>query len=265
MSNPHKPPTFPLPEVENLRRRIFRAVPGLAVAERLFDSVEGVVFCIKNPRGQYVAVNQAFVELLGLPGKAALLGRRARDLFPAGMAAGYEQQDDELFRTGREISDKLEMLIDRRGMPSWFLTQKTPVTTVDGSVIALASTSSNLHLPAGGDPGLQELGGVIDTIRARYAEPLRIEELAARAGMTLVQLERRMKKVVRLSARQFLTRMRLHAAAAALRETETPIIDIATDCGFYDQSTLSRQFRTATGFSPGEYRALCQAGGAMPV
>ncbi|MES2708198.1 MAG: AraC family transcriptional regulator [Verrucomicrobiota bacterium] len=265
MSNPHKSPTSLLPAVEDLRRRIFKAAPGLAVAERLFDSVEGVIFCIKNPRGQYVAVNTAFVEQLGLPDKTALLGRRARDLFPPGMAAGYEQQDDELFRTGREISDKLEMLIDRKGQPGWFLTQKTPVTAADGKVIALASTSANLHLPAGSDPGVQELGGVIDTIRSRYAEPLRIEELAAKAGMTLAQLERRMKKVLRLSARQFLTRMRLHAAAAALRGSEDAIIDIATDCGFYDQSTLSRQFRAATGFSPGEYRALCRAGGGMPV
>lgn len=256
---------LPVPAVEDLRRRIFKAVPGLAVAERLFDSVDGVIFCIKNTRGQYIAVNHAFVEQLGLPDKTAFLGRRARDLFPVGMAAGYEQQDDELFRTGREISDKLEMLIDRKGQPGWFLTQKTPVTTADGSVIALASTSTNLHLPAGSDPGVQELGGIIETIRSRYAEPLKVEDLAARAGMTLTQLERRMKKVLRLSARQFLTRMRLHAAAAALRETDTPIIDIATDCGFYDQSTLSRQFRAATGFSPGEYRTLCLTGGSMPV
>ena len=248
-------------EVESLRRHIFAAAPGLEVAERLFDSVDDVVFCIKNRNRQYVGVNEAFVEQLGLAGKAKLLGRRARDLFPEALAAGYEQQDDELFQTGREVRDKLEMLIDGHGTPSWFLTQKTPVTDAAGTVVALASVSANLHIPAGSDPRLEELGEIIHTIRTRHAEPLRIEELAARAGMTLPQLERRMKKVLRVTARQFLTRMRLQAAAAALRDPARAIIDIATDCGFYDQSTLSRQFRAATGFSPGEYRALCLAAG----
>jgi AraC-like DNA-binding protein len=40
-----------------------------------------------------------------------------------------------------------------------------------------------------------------------------------------------------------------------LRESRRPIGEIAAECGFYDQATFCRQFRAATGLTPGQYRA----------
>lgn len=254
-----------LPSADDLRRRIFAEAPGLEVAERLFAAVDDAVFCIKNRASQYVAVNQAFVERVGLRTPADLLGRRAGEVFPAALAAGYEQQDAELFATGQEVCDKLEMVLTRKGRTGWFLARKTPVKNSQGEIIAVAGISLDLHIPAASDPRLEELGAIITHIRRHFGEPLRVEDLAARAGLTLAQFERRMKKILRVSARQFLSRIRLEAAAEALRDPRRPIIGIATDCGFYDQSLLTRQFRAATGFTPGEYRALCQESGWQPA
>jgi transcriptional regulator GlxA family with amidase domain len=86
--------------------------------------------------------------------------------------------------------------------------------------------------------------------------PLRVQDLARDAGMTPSQFERRVRAIVHISPRQLLTKTRLEAAAAALRETQIPIGEIAQSCGFYDQALFSRQFRQATGLSPRQYREL---------
>jgi AraC-like DNA-binding protein len=240
---------------DSLRDEIFSVAPGLAAAETLFESLDNVVFCVKNRSRQYVAVNSAFVVRVRLRSRAALLGRTARELFPPLLAAGYEQQDDIVFATGKEIRDRLEMVTNSDASYGWFIAQKVPVHDARGKVIALAGISRDLRAPAGSDPGFSAVADAIATIQRDYAQPLRIEELARRAALSLTQFDRRMRAVVQISPRQFLTKTRLDAAAAALRETSMPLGEIALSCGFYDQATMCHQFRQATGLTPRQYRA----------
>lgn len=239
---------------EALRDEIFSAAPGLAAVEKLFESLDDAVFCVKNRRRQYVAANRAFVSRLRLPGLAALLGRTAREVFPALLAAGYEQQDDAVFATGHEISDRLEMVVNADGSTGWYLAHKVPVHDGNGTIIALAGISRDLRAPADGDPRMAALAGAIATIQRDFAKPLRIATLARRAGLSLTRFERHMRAVLHVSPRQFLTKTRIDAAATALSETRQPLGDIAIACGFYDQAMFCRQFRQATGLTPGQYR-----------
>ncbi len=52
-----------------------------------------------------------------------------------------------------------------------------------------------------------------------------------------------------------LLRARLDEAMRRLDDTDLPITTIASECGYYDQSSFTRQFRRATGLTPGTYRA----------
>ena len=244
----------PVKNADSLRESVFAYAPALVVAEKLFESFDDAVFCVKNRNRQYVAVNRALVRRVGATDKSALLGRTAKELFPTLLAAGYEQQDEAVFSTGQEIHDKLEMVTNADGSPGWYLAQKVPVHDRQGRVIALAGISRDLKAPANEDPRLAVIGSIIERIQKDYAEPLRIEEMADSVRMSLSQLERRMRAVLHLSPRQFLTKTRIDAAAAMLRETKVPLGDVATECGFYDQAMLCRQFRAATGLTPGQYR-----------
>jgi AraC-like DNA-binding protein len=250
-----------MPSHESLRAEIFNAAPGLEVSEKLFESLDDEVFCVKNRRRQYVAVNSGFVNRVRLPNKAALLGRTAREVFPALLAAGYEQQDDTVFATGQDIHDRLEMVTNHDGTTGWYLAQKVPVRNARGEVIALAGISRDLRAPADGDPRLAALAGAIATIQGAFAQPLRIKELARRARMSLSQFERRMRAVLHVSPRQLLTKTRIDAAATELRGTKKSLGAIAIDCGFYDQAMFCRQFRHATGMTPLKYRAASRVSG----
>jgi len=237
------------------RHDIFAAVPGLAVMEALFERLSDQTFCIKNSRRCYVSANTAFVIRTGLPGKSTVLGRKASEVFPPLLAAGYEHQDDAVFATGKAFRDKLEMATNQDGTTGWYLTQKQPILDPRGRVIALAAVSTDLELPASADPRLQALALAVDRIRTDFSSPLRISELAQAAWMSVSQFERKMYSVFRMSPRRLLTRTRVEAAAKALRETQLPLSQIACDCGFYDQAQFCRQFRMISGMPPGRYRS----------
>jgi AraC-like DNA-binding protein len=257
--NLHKTSVFALlagvTDPKRLADEVFAAAPGLAVAEKLFEALDNVVFCIKGRDRRYVSVNAAFVSRANVPNKAALLGRTAREVFPAYLAAGYEQQDDLVFSTGMEVHDKLEMITNQDGTTGWYLAQKVPVHDARQKLVALAGISCDLGAVAVVGSQLGALAGAIETIQNDYARPIRIGDLARDAGMSMSQFERKMRAVLRLSPRQLLTRARIEAAARALRESSDALGSIACDCGFYDQAMFCRQFRSATGLTPGQYRS----------
>ena len=162
---------------------VYLAAPGLAATVALFDSLDEVVFCVKNRKRQYVAVNMGFAKRVGRSSPREIVGRTARELFPPLLAAGYEQQDDQVFATGREIRDRLEMVTNPDGSTGWYLAQKTPVRNIRTEVIALAGISRDLQSPMGSDPRLVPIAGVIDEIQTDFAQPLRIGKLATKAGL----------------------------------------------------------------------------------
>jgi AraC-like DNA-binding protein len=64
-----------------------------------------------------------------------------------------------------------------------------------------------------------------------------------------------MKSVFGLNSKQWLMQRKIDRAQRLLSSAEIPIADIALETGYADQSAFSRQFRKATGLTPGQYRA----------
>lgn len=246
-----KPPR-PIPRYE--RDAIFAAAPGLETAAFLFDSISDILFCIKDRSRRYVAVNDAFVRRAGLRRRSDVLGKTARELFPAILAAGYEQQDDDLFSTDAPVRDRLEMITQPQGEFGWFVSQKIPITSSAGQVIALAGISRDLATPASRGADLGALAPLLDTLHRNCNEPLRIESLAKKSGLSWSQFQRRVRSITGLSPRQLLTKSRIESAAQLLQTTDLPLSAIAMRTGFYDQPAFTRQFHTATGLTPSAYR-----------
>ena len=83
---------------------------------------------------------------------------------------------------------------------------------------------------------------------------LRVEELAEIAGLSVYQLNRRLRSIFGLTASQLITKNRIESASAMLRGKSTPIATIAHACGYYDQSAFSRVFKRTVGLTPQQYR-----------
>ncbi len=218
----------------------------------LFDELVNVMFCAKSTDGRYVAVNPAFVHRSGRVSRREVLGRRASDLFPPLLAERYEEQDQHIFATRSPLRDELELIRRPDASHGWYLTTKLPI--IDGDVVTgLVSISRDLQAPD--DSDLVSLSRVVDLVRDRLADSLRVADLAAAAACSEAQLERRMKRVFGLTANQYLLKVRVDRARQLLIETDTPLATIANEVGFYDQASFTRRFARLAGQTPAQFRS----------
>lgn len=221
--------------------------------ERLFAVLPDVMFCLKDSDRRYRALNQAFAERTGIKDPRRLLGRRAEDFFPPALADAYLDQDRQVLG-GNEIVDRLELSTNRDATQGWYLATKVPLHDRAGRIIGLASVSRDLRAPREGDAELAGIAKVAEHVRDHLDEPLRAVELASIARLTPTQLERRMRRVFQLSTTQFVRKARIENAARLLRDTPMAIAGVALECGYGDQTALTRQFRSTVGMPPAAYR-----------
>jgi PAS domain S-box-containing protein len=224
------------------------------LVETLFEPLASVVCCVKDLEGRYLAVNSAFVGRTGHESKSDVLGKTAAEVFPTTLAKGYEAQDRQVLQLGKALVDQLERIRNTDGTTGWYLTNKYPVRDATGRVVGLVGVSQDLDEPAERSLRISRLAEVADYIRRHLDEPLRIEDLAVGMGLSVKQFERRMHKVFRLTPKQFVTKCRIDEATRLLIETNQPLPEIAGACGFSDQSSFTRQFKSTTGYAPGEFR-----------
>ena len=76
----------------------------------------------------------------------------------------------------------------------------------------------------------------------------------ARVAMSGDQLDRRMKRVFRLSTKKYIMKSRLEKATRLLVHSDQSLVEIASQCGFADQSAFTRHFRAVVQVTPAIYR-----------
>ncbi len=233
-----------------------RTIPEFKVVEQLFDDIPDIVFFVKDRAGRYVVVNRTVVERCGFVRKEEVIGKTAAELYPPPFGDSYFRQDEQVLQTGEPIKDKLELQTYRDGSMGWCLTNKNPIQSAGGVVLGMVGVSRDLHIPSARGEHLSELSESVEFIHTHYADPIRIEDLAKMASLSVYQFEQRMKKIYHVTAGQFIVHTRIDAARHLLTRSEHSIADIAAECGFCDQSALARQFKAVTGLTPSAYRKL---------
>ena len=75
-----------------------------------------------------------------------------------------------------------------------------------------------------------------------------------RSSSLFISISRRETGV---GAMEYIAQLRLKLARELLRDTDKSVADIAFECGYHNLSNFNRQFRSAGGCSPKEYRSRC--------
>jgi AraC-like DNA-binding protein len=236
------------------------------LGEELFDRIADTVFFLKDRNARYVAVNDALVRRCNLPGKTDLVGRTAREVFPAPLGERFEGQDLRVLREGLSINGRLELHLypDRR--QGWCLTWKEPLNDRTGKIIGLSGISRDVPSLTSLQPNMTGLPSVLGYIHEHLDSRLRIPDLAKRAQLSVFQFNQRIRIVFGLSAGQYLTHARIELACNRLRRTDSTISIVAQQCGYADQAAFTRQFHKCVGLTPREYRraianSICQTDG----
>jgi PAS domain S-box-containing protein len=233
-----------------------------AAIVELVDGLPSAVASVKSPDGRYVHVTEAFAERVGRRSVAEVIGRTVHELFPPDLAASYAAQDEIVLTTGKPLHDHLEVIEHVDGSRRWYVTSKVRLLASEPPgpplVVGVASMSVDLRSPDAGDLAVHHRGlaTALDHVRAHLDARLGVDDLAARASLTRAQLDRACRRALGASITAVVRRIRLDEAMHRLSHTEQPIGDVAAACGFYDQSELTRRFRSATGVTPARYRDL---------
>lgn len=96
---------------------------------------------------------------------------------------------------------------------------------------------------------------VRERLHDEAAAPPSVAALADMAGVHRVTLARAFRRHLGCSTTDYLRRLRVRTAAAALATTDIPIAHVALDAGFADQSHLTRALKEAVGTTPARFRA----------
>jgi AraC family transcriptional regulator len=94
-----------------------------------------------------------------------------------------------------------------------------------------------------------------ELIRARFAEPLTLTEIATAVQRHPVHLARQFRFHYGCTIGDSLRRLRVETACRQLTTTNESLADVALACGFAGQSHFSTAFKQAMGCSPRRYRA----------
>ena len=88
----------------------------------------------------------------------------------------------------------------------------------------------------------------------KHAEKVTIAELCNVAAMSRTMYTENFRAVAGVSPMQFLLSVRLNHARALLMTAEKTLEEIASECGFYDRSQLTKLFTKHFGISPKKFR-----------
>ncbi|WP_017445101.1 AraC family transcriptional regulator [Gayadomonas joobiniege] len=236
----------------------FLKVCGSQQLIHMFDILPDILFWIKNQHSQIMYANQSFCEHIGVSTPEQAIGVTDFDFAPPHLARQFVQ-DDQRVMAGNNVDDRLEMNITSQGTLSWFTTSKRPLYNDQGGIIGSYGTSRHLEKTSLAFTGMQALKTPVEYIRSHFMKDICVVELAAIAHLSVSALERRFKKYLHKTPKQFINEIRLEHARKLLVETTLPVALVANESGFSDPSYFTRQFSRLFGVKPSEFRRSYQA------
>jgi AraC family transcriptional regulator len=98
-----------------------------------------------------------------------------------------------------------------------------------------------------------------ELVHARFDENLTLSEIAEAVGVHPVYLARVFREQCGCTIGEYTRRLRIELACRQLATTETPLVAIALDAGFTDQSHFTKTFKRLVGVTPGQFRAASRS------
>ncbi|MGQ8366115.1 helix-turn-helix domain-containing protein [Glaciecola sp. 1036] len=235
------------------RELAFLEQAGIEQIVQMYDLVPGTLFWIKNRESEVMYANRAFLETFGMKHLHQLFGRNDEFFSPPHLAKQYII-DDKKVMAGELVTNRIELNFGRDGNFAWFSTTKRPLYNANQEIIGSLGVSQHLERSSHDLSTISAIRAPVEYIRKNFHTDISIEDLAKEAFLSVSALERRFKKYLSKTPKQFLNEIRLENARRMLIETQQPIMEIAYQCGFSEHSYFSKQFKALFGILPSQLR-----------
>lgn len=222
--------------------------------EELFNTVPGVYFFLKDRKSRFMGGSQDFARKFGETQIEAMIGKTDYDFSPDFLADAFFEDDQRVMAMGEPIFNQIELVPSEGGSLDWLCTSKIPLKDDEGEVVGMAGIVriiSDSHLIYADN---SEMRRIIAFVRAHYREKLSVVDMARVGGISVSSQERLFRKTLGLTPLMYLRKTRLNAACKLLRESGEGLSSIAVQCGFNDQTNMTRAFRLELKITPLRYR-----------
>jgi AraC family transcriptional regulator len=246
------------------------AVNGLILSEFRFprDYLQAAF----EPERPYLALVLDGSMVKSFRAKTLHLGRGSAFTMPAGLwhgaRFGPEGSTIVMIRHSSDatpLSDAFRRLHQLRGRGfawlAWRLSAElrasdaaAPMAAEGLALEILAATMREATIDRGLGRPPSWLSSAEELLRARIGDSVGLSELAAAVGVNAAHLARVFRARYGISVGEYGRRVRLDWAAAEVARGDRPIVEIATEAGFADQSHFTRLFRRHVGTTPARFR-----------
>ncbi|KJC56416.1 hypothetical protein UP10_34695 [Bradyrhizobium sp. LTSPM299] len=94
----------------------------------------------------------------------------------------------------------------------------------------------------------------MEILRANIKRGVALKEVARECGLSMGYFSHAFRRTLGVAPHKWLIEQRVVLSKEKLRDDELSLSDVAAECGFSDQSHLTRAFRQTVGVSPGAWR-----------
>ncbi len=239
---------------EHFQRRFFReAGPNIEILRQMADSMPDMKFNLVDCENRVVAFNKANCANCNFRDESEIVGRRIEESFPPILAEAYTSLYAEVRGSGVPVRDRLCAHASDRST-DLRVANVFPVRNGGGKVIGTAA----FYRPvSNGDITPEWYGALkkaIAYIDAHYREKIPLSTLAATAGMGASTFRRGFAERLSIPPGEYISTIRINHARKLLEETSLTVEQIAAECGFFDQSHMTKLFKSLRRMTPGEYR-----------
>lgn len=220
----------------------------------LFDFIPGVYMYIKDVESRFVRANRVVCDVVGAGHPDELIGRTDFDFFPPAIAAQYVAEDERVIASAQSLSNQVWMVPGQNGVPRLYLCNKIPLFDDQQQVVGIAGVKRPYEYSADDSAGYGRLTRAIAYVTDNYHREIEVGDIAEHVSLSISQLQREFSNNFRITPVRYLREVRIGVARHLLESSDQSLAQIATDCGFYDQSHLTRHFKASTGLTPMKYR-----------
>jgi len=124
-----------------------RAETGMAherdLLHALMDNAPDTVY-FKDTQSRFTRINQKQVQFLGVKSEEDAIGKTDFDFQPKELTQGFLEEEQNIFKTGTAVLDRVEYNPTPQGEPRWLSASKAPIRDTDGNIIGLVGISRDI-------------------------------------------------------------------------------------------------------------------------
>ena len=241
-------------DAEVWRQQFFKSLGEPLELLELFEFLPEVYMYVKDCDGRYLRANHVACRVVGVDSDLEMIGHTDFDFFPPAIAAQYVDEDRRVIESAAPLTNQVWLVPDNQGIPQIYLCNKIPLFDRMRKVIGIAGVKRPYEQSATATTGHGRLLKVVQFVTANYGDEISVADLAEQASLSSSQLHREFSSRFGITPNHYIREVRIGVARHLLESDQLSMAQVASQCGFYDQSHFSRQFKKSTGLSPLQYR-----------